>query len=79
MTQLRLRNRNRSYEECYQELDVDARDNAAFRRGYERGWQYLETFRKHRRIRKFIGNQTGNFRRRVLNALLILARHTGQR
>jgi hypothetical protein len=44
---LRLRNRNRSYEECYQELDGDARDNAAFRRGYERGRQYLETFRKH--------------------------------
>jgi len=44
---LRLRNRNRSYEQCYQELDVDARDNAAFRRGYERGRQYLERFRKH--------------------------------
>jgi hypothetical protein len=44
---LRLRDRNRSYEECYQELDVDARDSAAFRRGYERGRQYLKTFRKH--------------------------------
>jgi len=44
---LRSRNRNRSYEECYQELEVDARDSAAFRRGYERGRQYLETFRKH--------------------------------
>lgn len=28
-----LRFRNRSYEECYQELDVDSRDSAAFRRG----------------------------------------------
>jgi hypothetical protein len=44
---LRLRNRNRSYEECYQEIEVDARDTAAFMRGYERGRQYLETFRKH--------------------------------
>lgn len=47
---LRLRNRNRSYEECeecYQELDVDARDSEAFRRGYERGRQYLNTFREH--------------------------------
>lgn len=41
---LQLRNRNRSYEECYQELgERDARvyENEAFRRGYERGLQYL--------------------------------------
>jgi hypothetical protein len=47
---LQLRNRNRSYAECYQELaDPDARvyKSEAFRRGYERGRQYLEAFRKH--------------------------------
>ena len=47
---LQLRNRNRSYEECYQELaDRDARvyESEAFKRGYERGRQYLEAFRKH--------------------------------
>jgi hypothetical protein len=47
---LQLRNRNRSYEECYQELgDRDARvyESEAFKRGYERGQQYLEAFRKH--------------------------------
>jgi len=41
---------NRSYAECYQELaDRDARvyKSEAFRRGYERGRQYLEAFRKH--------------------------------
>jgi outer membrane lipoprotein SlyB len=44
---LRLRNRSRSCEECYQELDGrDAHDSAAFRGGYERGRQYLEAFRK---------------------------------
>jgi hypothetical protein len=44
---LQLRNRNRSYEECYQELDdLGARvyQSEAFRRGYERGLQYLEAF-----------------------------------
>jgi hypothetical protein len=47
---LQLRNRTRSYEECYQELgDRDARVNEseAFRRGYERGLQYLEAFSRH--------------------------------
>ena len=47
---LQLRNRNRSYEECYQELaERDARvyESEAFRRGYERGLQYLEAFKKH--------------------------------
>jgi hypothetical protein len=47
---LQLRNRGRSYEECYQELaERDARvcESEAFRRGYERGLQYLEAFRKH--------------------------------
>jgi hypothetical protein len=47
---LQLRNRNRSYEECYQELgDRDARvyEREAFRRGYERGLQYLEAFSRH--------------------------------
>jgi hypothetical protein len=47
---LQLRNRNRSYEECYQQLDKrDARvyESEAFKRGYERGRQYLEAFRKH--------------------------------
>ena len=47
---LQLRNRNRSYEDCYQELaERDARvdESEAFRRGYERGMQYLEAFRKH--------------------------------
>jgi hypothetical protein len=39
---------HRSYEECYQELDFDARDNAAFRRGYERGQQYLGDVQKTR-------------------------------
>jgi hypothetical protein len=47
---LQLRNRNRSYEECYQELadrDARAHESEAFKRGYERGRQYLEAFRKH--------------------------------
>jgi len=47
---LLLRNRNRSYEDCYKELgDRDARvyEKEAFRRGYERGGQYLEALRKH--------------------------------
>jgi hypothetical protein len=47
---LQLRNRNRSYEECYQELgERDARvyESEAFRRGYERGLQYLEAFSRH--------------------------------
>ena len=37
---LQLRNRNRSYEDCYQELaERDARvdESEVFRRGYERG------------------------------------------
>jgi hypothetical protein len=47
---LQLRNRNRSYEECYQELaERDGRvdKSEAFRRGYDRGLQYLGAFRKH--------------------------------
>jgi hypothetical protein len=47
---LQLRNRNRSYDACYQELvSRDARTckSEPFRRGYERGRQYLEAFRKH--------------------------------
>jgi hypothetical protein len=47
---LQLRNRNRSYEECYQDLaDRDARvdESEAFKRGYERGLQYLEAFSRH--------------------------------
>jgi hypothetical protein len=47
---LQLRNRNRSYEECYQDLaDRDARvdEGEAFKRGYERGLQYLEAFSRH--------------------------------
>jgi hypothetical protein len=47
---LQLRNRNRSYEDCYQELgERDARvyESEAFRRGYERGLQYLEAFNRH--------------------------------
>jgi uncharacterized protein with PIN domain len=46
----KLRNRNRSYEDCYQELgERDARvdESEAFRRGYERGLQYLEAFNRH--------------------------------
>jgi hypothetical protein len=46
---LQLQNRNRSWDECYQELaERDARvyENEVFRRGYERGLQYLEAFRK---------------------------------
>jgi hypothetical protein len=47
---LQLRNRNRSCDECYQEFaerDPRVKDSGAFRRGYERGLQYLEAFRKH--------------------------------
>jgi hypothetical protein len=47
---LQLRNRNRSYEKCYQDLaDRDARvdESEAFKRGYERGLQYLEAFSRH--------------------------------
>lgn len=47
---LQLRNRNRSWDECYQELaerDPRVYGNEVFRRGYERGLQYLEAFRKH--------------------------------
>ena len=47
---LQLRNRNRSYEDCYQELgERDARvdESEAFRRGYERGLQYLEALNRH--------------------------------
>ena len=47
---LQLRNRKRSYQQCDQELgDRDARvyESEAFRRGYERGLQYLEAFNRH--------------------------------
>jgi hypothetical protein len=47
---LQLRNRNRSYEDCDQELaERDARvdESEAFRRGYERGLQYLEALNRH--------------------------------
>jgi len=47
---LQLRNRNRSWDECSQELaerDARVNDNSVFRRGYERGLQYLQVFRKH--------------------------------
>jgi hypothetical protein len=47
---LQLRNRNRPYEACYKELgDRDARACGieAFKRGFERGREYLEAFRKH--------------------------------
>jgi hypothetical protein len=47
---LQLRNRNRSYEDCYRELaagDLRAYEVEPFRRGYERGSQYLDAFRKH--------------------------------
>ncbi len=47
---LQLRNRNRSYEDCYQELaerDPRVYKSEAFRRGYERGLQYLEAFYRH--------------------------------
>ena len=47
---LQLRNRNRSGNECYQELaERDSRvyKNEVFKRGYERGLQYLAAFRKH--------------------------------
>jgi len=47
---LQLRNRNRPWDQCYQELserDSRVNDSEAFRRGYERGLQYLEAFRKH--------------------------------
>jgi hypothetical protein len=46
---LRLRNRHRSFEECYQELaDRSPRvpEKESFKRGYESGRQYLEVFRK---------------------------------
>ena len=46
---LQLRNRERPWDECCQELTArDVRvEKEAFRRGYERGLQYLEAFRKH--------------------------------
>jgi hypothetical protein len=47
---LQLRSRNQSCEDCYQEpAERDARvdESEAFRRGYERGLQYLEAFKKH--------------------------------
>ncbi|HXT76953.1 MAG TPA: hypothetical protein VN780_11735 [Candidatus Eisenbacteria bacterium] len=46
---LQLRNRKRSWDDSCQELTArDARvEKEAFRRGYERGLQYLEAFRKH--------------------------------
>jgi len=47
---LQLRNRSRSWSECYQDLaerDPRVDETEAFRRGYERGLQYLEAFRKH--------------------------------
>jgi hypothetical protein len=46
---LQLRNRGRSYEECYRELaerDTRVYESEVFRRGYERGLQYLEALRK---------------------------------
>lgn len=46
---LQLRNRNRSCDECYQELTnrgPRVHEREAFKRGYERGRQYLEAFRK---------------------------------
>jgi hypothetical protein len=51
---MQLRNRNRSYEDCYQELaERDGRvdEGEVFRRGYERGLQYLEAFNRHARKR----------------------------
>jgi len=47
---LQLRNRNRPWDECYQELaerDARAYENEIFKRGYERGLQYLAAFKKH--------------------------------
>jgi len=47
---LQLRNRNRTYEDCYQELaerDPRVYKSEAFRRGYERGLQYLEALNRH--------------------------------
>jgi hypothetical protein len=44
---LQLRNRNRSYEDCYRELSDREFDSEPFRRGYERGLQYLEAFSRH--------------------------------
>lgn len=44
---MQLRNRNRSYEECYQELSDREYESEPFRRGYERGLQYLEAFSRH--------------------------------
>jgi methylphosphotriester-DNA--protein-cysteine methyltransferase len=46
---LQLQNRDRSAGECYQELasgDVRVPEQAIFKRGYERGQQYLAAFRK---------------------------------
>ena len=47
---LQLRNRNRSWQEYYQELgdrNTHAYEREAFKRGYERGRQYLVAFTKH--------------------------------
>jgi hypothetical protein len=47
---LQLRNRNRACDDCYRELterDNRVYEKEAFRRGYDRGLQYLEAFRKH--------------------------------
>ena len=49
---LQLRNRNRTCDECYQELTNRApglHAKEAFKSGYERGRQYLEAFRKRAR------------------------------
>jgi hypothetical protein len=46
---LQLRNRNRSFEECYQESAGQGPrvpKKESFKRGYESGRQYLEAFRK---------------------------------
>jgi len=46
---LQLRNRNRSFEKCYQELagrEPRVPEKETFKRGYESGRQYLEAFRK---------------------------------
>jgi hypothetical protein len=46
---LQLRNRNRSNQECYEDLadrDLRAYESQAFLRGFERGREYLQAFRK---------------------------------
>jgi hypothetical protein len=73
---LQLRNRNPSYEERFQQLgnrDARAYASEAFKRGYERGRQYLEVFRRHAKVNTVKAGQakTDGIPRKIVDSHLV--------